>query len=135
MVSLGIKLKMPKTCEKILQDHNTVALCKKQKKISKTLNIRKIRFRKVAKIATLQTLKPFHNGQFGAKTSSSKHLPKKNFCIKIRFVEQKKTGRKTQKSYCLCNIVSLGLKLKMQKMCQKTFCNEIRFVLCRKHLI
>lgn len=101
---------MPKTCEKLLHDHNTVALCKKTKKIGKTLNIRKIRFRKVAKIATLQTLKPFHNGQFRAKTSSSKHLPKKTSASKSHSFNRKKQVEKTQKPYCLCNIVSLGLK-------------------------
>ena len=107
----------------------------KTKKKCKTLNIREIRFRTVAKMATLQTLKPFHNGQFGAKTRSSKHLPKKTSASKSDSFNRKKQVEKTQKPYCLCKIVSLGLKLKMQKMCQKTFCNEVRFVLCRKHLI
>ena len=58
MVSLGQKLKMPKTCDKRLYKHITVVLCKKR--LQKTANIRKIRpFWKLAKMPTMQRLWPF----------------------------------------------------------------------------
>ena len=60
MVSLELKLKLPKTCEKRLHKLIRVVLCKKRPK--KRPKIRKITtFPKVAKSAILQ------NRQFGAK--------------------------------------------------------------------
>ena len=55
VVSLGQKLKLRKECEKQLQKHITVVLCKKR--LQKTANIRKMRpFWKLAKKATMQRL-------------------------------------------------------------------------------
>ena len=55
ILSLGQKIKLPKTCEKRLYKHTRVVLCKKG--LEKTANIRKMRaFWKWPKIATMQSL-------------------------------------------------------------------------------
>ena len=55
MVSLGQKLKMPKTCDKRLYKHIRLVLCKKR--LQKAANIWEMRpFWKLAKMATLQRL-------------------------------------------------------------------------------
>ena len=55
MVSLGQKLKMPKTCDKRLYKHIRLVLCKKR--LQKAANIWEMRpFWKLAKMATMQRL-------------------------------------------------------------------------------
>ena len=55
ILSLGQKIKQPKTCEKRFWKHHKVVLCKKR--LQKTANIRKMRaFWKWAKMATMQRL-------------------------------------------------------------------------------
>ena len=55
MVSLGQKLKMPKTCDKTLYKHIRLVLCKKR--LQKAANIWEMRlFWKLAKMATMQRL-------------------------------------------------------------------------------
>ena len=52
---LGLKVKLPKTCDKRLYKHTAVVLCKEW--LEKEANIRKMtRFLKVAKLAILQRL-------------------------------------------------------------------------------
>ena len=55
ILSLGQKIKLPKTCEKRFYKHIKVVLCKKR--LQKTANIRKMRaFWKLPKMATMQRL-------------------------------------------------------------------------------
>ena len=55
LVSLGQKLKMPKTCDKTLYKHIRLVLCKKR--LRKAANIWEMRpFWKLAKMATMQRL-------------------------------------------------------------------------------
>ena len=55
MLSLGQKLKMPKTCDKRLYKHIRLVLCKKR--LKKAANIWEMRpFWKLAKMATMQRL-------------------------------------------------------------------------------
>ena len=55
ILSLGQKIKLPKTCEKRFYKHITVVLCKKR--LEKTANIRKMRaFWKLPKMVTMQRL-------------------------------------------------------------------------------
>ena len=69
MVSLGEKLKMPKTCDKRLYKHIRLVLCKKR--LQKAANIWEMRpFWKLAKMATLQS------GQFGSKIKIAKSMRK-----------------------------------------------------------
>ena len=78
MVSLGQKLKMPKTCEKPFYKNIKVVLCKKP--LEKTPNIREVR--QVLKSAILQRLQPnqrlqtLQNGQFWSKIKNAKNMRK-----------------------------------------------------------
>ena len=74
MVSLGQKLKLPKTCQKRLQGHVRV-LCAKNG--SETPNIREMTsFRKWPKSTTMQRLQALQNVQFGSKIKIAKNMPK-----------------------------------------------------------
>ena len=56
ILTLGQKIKLPKTCQKRFYKHIKVVLCKK-KRLQKTANIRKMRsFWKWPKMATMQSL-------------------------------------------------------------------------------
>ena len=75
MVSLGLKLKMAKTCDKRLYKHIRLVLCKKR--LQKAANIWEIRpFWKLAKMATMQRLLPLQSGQCGSKTKIAKSMRK-----------------------------------------------------------
>ena len=68
MVSLGQKLKMPKTSEKPF--YKTIL----QKQLEKTPNIREMRA--FQKSAILQRLYSFQNGQLGTKTKNVRNTRK-----------------------------------------------------------
>ena len=64
ILTLGQKIKLPKTCEKRFYKHFQVVLCKKQ--LQKTANIRKMgAIWKWPKMATMQ--RPMQNTHFGSK--------------------------------------------------------------------
>ena len=73
MVSLGEKLKWPKTCKKRFCKHVGVVLCKKL--LQKTPYIRERR--PFWKSAILQRLLTLLHGQFGSKTQMAKNVWKK----------------------------------------------------------
>ena len=148
MVTLGQKLKMPKTCDKRLYKHIRLFLCKKR--LQKATNIWEMRpFWKLAKTATMQRLWPLQSGQFGSKIKiAKKHA--KNGCRSTLQLYYAKNGPKKQLIFekwdhfenwqkwplCkgLCKVVSLGQKLKMPKTWYKTLYKHIRLVLCKKRL-
>ena len=78
MVSLGLKLKMAKTCEKPFYKNIKVFLCKKKTaqkntKVSKNETILKIG--DLAKtIAHGKAIQPLQNGQFGSKIKNAKNM-------------------------------------------------------------
>ena len=134
-VSLGRKLKMPKRCEKRVDDHIKVVVCKKA--LPKTPNILKIKaFSKWPKLATTQRLYPSQNGKSGSNykcqkgaenncTTTLKLLCAKNRSKKHLIFENLKHFKNGHnwrrfKGYRLCKIVSLGKKLKMPRKVWKT---------------
>ena len=154
MFSLGQKLKCLKQCEKHINKHTRVVLCKKttgqNTKYSRNETILKIGH--LAKAIALQRLQPLQNGQFGSKIKMSQNI-KRNvcistlelFCAKIRWkkhqifdkwddVENRPSckGYSPCKGYSLCKIVSLGQKLKYIKTCEKHIYNHTRLFLCKK---
>ena len=95
MVSLGKKLKWPKTCEKRFYRHVRVVLCKKPLQEttkywrSETILQRQIGHLAKAISATLQ------NGQFGSKIQMAKNVCQKRFYKHVRVVLCKKPLGKT----------------------------------------
>ena len=151
MVSLGPKLKTPKTCDKRLYQHIRLVLCKKR--LQKAANIWEMRpFWKMAKMATMQRLLPLQSGQFRSKIKIAKKMGKEAVEAHYSCFMQKKKGSKKQlifekwhhfenwqkwpqcKSYSLCKMVGLGQKLKMPETCDKRLYKHIRLVLCKKRL-
>ena len=154
MVSLGQKLKMPKTCEKPFYKNIKVVLCKKP--LEKTPNIREMR--QVWKSA-IKGYSPCKAIAFCKMVSLGQKLKMPKTCEKpfyknIKVVLWKKPLEKHQifekwdkfenrpsckgyspcKGYSLCKMVSLGQKLKMPKTCEKPFYKNIKVVLCKKPL-
>ena len=77
MVSLAQKLKLPKTCQKRLQRHARLCLCKKTALKTPNYNIpAKISFRKSLKLGTMQRLQALQNDQFSSKIKIAKSVPK-----------------------------------------------------------
>ena len=75
IVTLEEKLKFSKTCQKQLQNHIKLVLCKKQ--LQKKPTIRKMTtFQKSLKLATMQRLQPLQNRHFGSKIKILKNMPK-----------------------------------------------------------
>ena len=75
MVSLGQKLKMPKTCDNTLYKHIRLVLFKKR--LQKAANIWEMRpFWKLAKMASMQSLWPLQSGQFRPKIKFAKSMRK-----------------------------------------------------------
>ena len=72
IVSLGQKLKWPKTCEKQFYKHVGVVLCNEP--LEKTPNIREMR--RFWKSAILQRLYTLQNCQFGSKIKMAKNMRK-----------------------------------------------------------
>ena len=144
MVSLGQKLKIPKTCEKPFYKNSRVILCKKR--LEKTPNIREMRQFSVS--AILQRLySPCKVVSLGQKLKMPKTC-EKPFNKNSRVVLCKKRLEKTPnireidsfenrpfcKGYSPCKMVSLGQKLKMPKTCEKPFYKNSRVLLCKKRL-
>ena len=149
MVSLGQKIKLPKTCEKLFYKHITDVLCKKR--LQKTINIREMRrFWKLEKSRQCKGYSLWKMVNLGQKIK----LPKtceKLFYKHITNVLCKKRLQKTIniremrrfwklekwlqcKDYSLWKIVSLGQKIKLPKTCGKLFYKHIKDVLCKKRL-
>ena len=79
MVSLGQKLKMPKTCEKSFYKNIKVVVCKKplRKNIKYSRNETSLKMGHLTKaIAIMQRLQPLQNGQFGSKIKNAKNMGK-----------------------------------------------------------
>ena len=149
MVSLGQKIKLPKTCQTRFYNRITDVLCKKQ--LQKRLNIREMRrFWKLEKW-------PLCKGYSLCKMiilAQKIKLPKtceKRFYNHITDVLCKKRLQKTLhiremrrfwklekwplcKGYSLCKMVILGQKIKLPKTCGKRFYKDITDVLCKKVL-
>ena len=157
MVSLGQKLKMPKTCKKTFFKNIQVVLRKKP--FEKTPNIRENR--RLWKWAIsgkgyspCKGYSPWKMVSLGQKVKMPKTC-EKPFYRNIRVVLRKKPFQTTPniremrpiwksaisgkgyspcKGHSLCKMVSLGQKLKMLKTCEKPFFKNIRVVLCKKPL-
>ena len=83
IVSLGQKLKMPKTCEKGIEDHIRVVVCKilqnlelscAKNRLKETLNIGEMR--QPLKWPIMQRLQPQQNPHFGSKIKIPKRMSK-----------------------------------------------------------
>ena len=156
MISLGQKLKMPKTCEKRFYKNIRVVLCKKP--LEKTPNIREMRW--FWKSAILQRLYIMQEAiafakwsvwvknlkcQKHAKNDSTRTLEwfsvnnrskKHQIFEKWEDFENRPSckGYSPWKGYSLCKMVRLGQELKMPKTCEKRFYKNIRVALCKKPL-
>ena len=145
MVSLGQKLKMPKTSEKPFYKNIRFVLCKKP--LQKTPNVREIR--KFGKSAILQRLYPMQrlqalqNDQFGSKIENVKNMRRsiltelfsaKNRSEKHPIIEKGDIceNRPSCKGYTVCKMVRVGQKLKIPKTCEKPFNKNITLVLLQK---
>ena len=144
MVSLGQKLKWPKTCKKRFYKHVRVVLCKKP--LAK--NIKYSRNETILEIGHLAKAIDFAKWSVWVKNSNG-HEPAKNdstttlelFCAKNRWKKHQIFekldhfgNRPSCKGYRLCKMVSLGQKLKWPKTCAKRFYKHVRVVLCKKPL-
>ena len=128
MVSLGKKLKWPKTCEKRFYRHVRVVLCKKPlqetTKYWRSETILKIgHLAKAIHCAKWSVWVKNWNGQKRAQNDSTSTL--ELFCAKNRWEKHQilqKWGhfenRQSCKGYRLCKMVSLGEKLKWPRTCQ-----------------
>ena len=149
MVSLGQKIKLPKSCEKRFYKHITDVLG--TKRLQETLCIREMRgFWKLEKWAHCK-------GYSLSKMVSLRQkikLPKtceKRFYKKITDALSEKRLQKTLyiqeirpfwklekwpqcKGHSLCKMVSLGQKIKLPKTCEKRFYKHITDVLGKKKL-
>ena len=144
VVSLGQKLKRPKTCEKRFYKHVRVVLCKKtagkNTKYSRNETILKIgHLAKAIDFAKWWVLVKNSNGQKRAKNDSTITLElffAKNRCKKHQIFEKWDyfENRPSCKGYRLCKMVSLGEKFKSPKTCEKRFYKHVRVVLCKKPL-
>ena len=147
VVSLGQKIKLPKTCEKLFYKHIKDVLCKKR--LQKTINIREMRrFWKLEKSRQCKDYSLWKIVSLGQKIK----LPKtcgKLFYKHIKDVLCKKRLQKTIniremrrfwkleksrqcKGYSLWKVVSLGQKIKLPKTCEKLLYKHITNVLCKK---
>ena len=134
MVSLGQKLKMPKTCDKRLYKTIRLVLCKKR--LQKAANIWEMRpFWKLAKMPLSKGYSLCKMVSLGQKLKMPKTCDKRLYKT-IRLVLCKKRLQKAaniwemrpfwklakmplSKGYSLCKVVSLGQKLKLRKACEK----------------
>ena len=143
MVSLGQKLKWPKTCEKRFCKHVRVVLCKKL--LQKTPYSRKETILKIGHLAkaidfaTWSVWLKNSNGQKRVKKDSTSTL--ELFCAKNRWKKHHIfekwdhfENRPSCKGYRLCKMVSLAQKFKWPKTCEKRFYKHVRVVLCKKAL-
>ena len=149
MVSLGKKLKMPKTCDKRLYKH--IRLLLRKKRLQKAANIWEMGpFRKLAKMATMQGLYPLLNGQFGSKIKIAESMRKTAVDAHYSCIMQKTAPKKQLtfekwdhfeiwqkwpqcKGYSLCKVVILGQKLKFREKCEKELWRHITVVSWKKN--
>ena len=136
ILSLGQKIKLPKTCEKRFHKHNKLIFEKwedfesgqkwpqcKGYSLCKILSLgQKIKLPKNAKNVSINTLKLFY-----AKNGSKKQLIFEKW-------EHFENGQKWPQCKRPCKILSLGQKLNMPKTCEKRFYKHIQVVLCKKRL-
>ena len=94
MVSLGQKVKWPKTCEKRFYKLVRVVLCKKP--LEEKPYIREMR--PFWKSAILQRVLTLQNGQFGSKIQMAKNVPKKILQARYSCSVQKTASRHTKYS-------------------------------------
>ena len=154
MVSLGQKLKMPKTCEKPFYKNIKVVLCKKtaRKDTKYSRNEASLKIGHLAKAIAHAKAIAFAKWSVWVKNQKcQKHANNhskrilKLFCAKNRsrkhqvFEKWDKfenrpscKGYSPCKGYSLCKMVSLGQKLKMLKTCKKPFYKNIKIVLFTK---
>ena len=156
IVSLGQKLKMPKTCENSFYKSIKVVLCKKP--LEKTQIFGNETILKIVHLPkAIAHAKAIYSLCKIVSLCQKLKMPtrcKNSFYKSIKVVLCKKPLEKTPnirkwddfenrssckgyspcKGYSLCKIVSLGQKLKMPKTCQNSFYESIRVVLCKKPL-
>ena len=144
MVSLGKKLKWPKTGEKRFYRHVRVVLCKKPlqetTKYWRSETILKIgHLAKAIHCAKWSVWVKNSNGQKRAKNDSTSTLElfcAKNRCKKHQIFEKWDhfENRPSCKGYRLCKMVSLGQNLKWPKTFKNRFYKHVRIVLYKKPL-
>ena len=141
VITLGRKIKWPKTCEKRFYKHLKVVLSKKR--LEKTANIRKMRaFLKWPKKVTVQRLKPMQNAPFRSKNKIAWNM-QKTFPQTPKSCSMQKNGLEKQlifekwepfengqkrsqcKGYSPCKIINLGQKMKLPKTCEKRFYKHV----------
>ena len=78
MVSLGQKLKMPKTCENPFYKNIRVVMCKKtaRKNTKYSRNETILKIGHLAKVIADAKLKPLQNAQFGSIIKNAKNMRK-----------------------------------------------------------
>ena len=144
MVSLGQKLKWPKTYKKRFYKYVRVVLCKKllekRTKYSRNETILKIgHLAKAIDLARWSVWLKNSNGQkraINVSTSTLELFCAKNLWKKHQILEKWDPfeNRPSCKGYRLCKMVSLAQKFKWPKTCEKRFYKHVRVVLCKKPL-
>ena len=145
ILSLGQKIKLPKTCEKGLYKHITLVLCKKQVIFEKWEH-----FENGQKWTQCKGYNPCKILRMGQKIKLAKTcekclwkhsrvvLCKKRLEKQLIFEkwEHFENGQKWPqcKGYSPCKIHSLGQKMKVPKTCGRRFYKHITVVLCKKRL-
>ena len=149
MVSLGKKMKLPKTCEKPFYKHFPDVLCKKR--LQKTLIIREMRrFWILEKWPQCKGYSLCKMVSLGQKIKLPKTCEKRFYKYiidvlckkrlqKILNIGEMRRIRKLEKwpqckGYSPCKMVSLGKKMKLPKTCEKPFYKHFPDVLCKKRL-
>ena len=151
ILSLGQKIKLPKTCEKCFHKHIKVVLCKKQLK-EKQLSEKWEPFENGQKWPQCKAYSPCKILSLGQKIKLPKTCENRFYKL-IKVVLCKKTARKNSyyskkwkhfencqkwpicKGYSPCKLFSLGpKKMKLPKTCEKRFHKHITVVVCKKRL-
>ena len=108
----GSKIKIVKTCQKQLQNHIRIVLCRKL--LQETLNIGKMTtFSKWPKLATMQRLQRLQNRHFGSKIKKMSKTYQKQLQTQIKVVLCKKSLQNTS------NIGKMTTFLKWPKLATK----------------
>ena len=149
MVSLGQKIKLPKTCHKIFYKHITDVLGKKR--LQKTLYIGETRpFWELEKWPQCKGYSLSKMVSLGQKMKLPKTCEKRFYknitdalsekrLQKTLYIQEIRSFWKLEKwpqckGYSLCKMVSLGQKIKLAKTCEKRFYKHITNVLGKKKL-
>ena len=157
MVSLGQKLKMPKTCENPFYNNIKVLLCKKQieKNTKYSRNETSLKIGHLAKaIAHAKAIAFAKWSVFGQKLKMPKTCEKpfyKNIKVLLckKQIEKNTKYSRNERSLKIGHLAKaiahakaiafakwsvLGQKLKMPKTCEKPFCKNIKAVLWKKQI-